>query len=136
MLGKKYTARQYSCAAFIMLGCFLFLITGSIKPHRHTNDSSALYGICLMTCYLAFDGFTSTFQDKLFRGFAMSSAHQSLYTTMFSIGISFLGTTFRIARCRSTHFRSAQPSLGPCYVGACDVCDACNAVGEVGMGGA
>eukprot|EP00884_Botryococcus_braunii_P010657 jgi/Botrbrau1/19593/Bobra.0035s0071.4 len=95
ILRKRYTAQQYIRAAAIMLGCFLFVTTGSIRPHRPSGNTSGLYGLSLMTGYLAFDGFTSTFQDKLFKGFAMSSFHQSLYTTMFSMGISLTGNSSR-----------------------------------------
>merc|ERR1711985_178511 len=37
-----------------------------------------------------FDGFTSTFQEKLFKGFEMSSHLQVLYITMFSTTFAFI----------------------------------------------
>lgn len=45
----------------------------------------------LMGGYLAFDGFTSTFQDKLFKGFQMTVYNQTLYTTAFSACFSLFG---------------------------------------------
>lgn len=33
---------------------------------------SSVYGLALMLGYLGFDGFTSTFQDKLFKGYQVS----------------------------------------------------------------
>jgi hypothetical protein len=44
----------------------MFLMTGSVKSKLASEDSS-LFGLALMLGYLGFDGFTSTFQDKLFK---------------------------------------------------------------------
>ena len=41
--------------------------------------------------YLAFDGFTSTFQDRLFKGYNMTIYNQILYTTLFSSAFSLFG---------------------------------------------
>ena len=41
-------------------------MTGSIKS-KHASADSSIFGILLMLGYLGFDGFTSTFQDKLFK---------------------------------------------------------------------
>lgn len=48
--------------------------------------------ICVSWCrYLAFDGFTSTFQDKLFKGYNMSTYNQMLYVNAFSSLVSLCG---------------------------------------------
>ena len=52
---------------------------------------SNLWGVILMTGYLACDGFTSTFQSRLFKGYKMTVYNQILYTTLFSAAYSFLG---------------------------------------------
>ena len=44
-----------------------------------------------MAGYLACDGFTSTFQSKLFKGYQMTIYNQILYTTLFSAGLSLFG---------------------------------------------
>lgn len=44
-----------------------------------------------MLGYLGFDGFTSTFQDKLFKGYEMEIHNQIFYTTMCSCVISLSG---------------------------------------------
>lgn len=72
IMRKRYGVKDYVNAAVITLGCTLFLMTGSIKPKRAANDSST-FGIMLMLGYLGFDGFTSTFQDKLFKVWASSA---------------------------------------------------------------
>jgi adenosine 3'-phospho 5'-phosphosulfate transporter B2 len=52
---------------------------------------SSVYGLLLMLGYLGFDGFTSTFQDKLFKGFQMTTYNQILYTTLWSSLLSCFG---------------------------------------------
>ena len=58
--------KDYLNAALITLGCSMFLMTGSVKS-KHASADSSLFGLALMLGYLGFDGFTSTFQDKLFK---------------------------------------------------------------------
>lgn len=58
--------KDYLNAALITLGCTLFLMTGSVKS-KHASSDSSVFGLLLMLGYLGFDGFTSTFQDKLFK---------------------------------------------------------------------
>ena len=55
---------------------------------------AGMLGLTLMLGYLGADGFTSTFQDKLFRGYQMSAFNQMLYINTFSSVISAVG-----ARC-------------------------------------
>ena len=50
-------------------------------------------GLALMLGYLGADGFTSTFQDKLFRGYQMSAFNQMLYVNAFSSLISAAGAS-------------------------------------------
>lgn len=44
-----------------------------------------------MLGYLGFDGFTSTFQDKLFKGYDMEIHNQIFYTTLCSCILSLTG---------------------------------------------
>eukprot|EP00887_Chlorella_sp_A99_P007813 scaffold20.g7813.t1 len=66
IMRKRYGAKDYLSAGLVTLGCTLFLMTGAVKSRRAAADSSTL-GVGLMLGYLGFDGFTSTFQDKLFK---------------------------------------------------------------------
>ncbi len=50
-----------------------------------------MLGLTLMLGYLGADGFTSTFQDRLFRGYQMSAFNQMLYINAFSSVISAVG---------------------------------------------
>ncbi len=90
IMRKKYGARDYGNAVLITAGCTLFLMTGEVRSKHAAADSSAL-GVMLMLGYLGFDGFTSTFQDKLFKGYQMTIYNQILYVTSFSAVFSALG---------------------------------------------
>lgn len=92
ILRKRYGLKDFSVAVVITAGCTLFIMTGSVKSKvsKSMMDSS-IYGVLLMAGYLGFDGFTSTFQDKLFKGYQMTTYNQILYTTMCSAGLSFFG---------------------------------------------
>jgi adenosine 3'-phospho 5'-phosphosulfate transporter B2 len=65
-------------------------MTGEIKS-KHAGADSSMFGIMLMLGYLGFDGFTSTFQDKLFKGYQMTIYNQIMYVQSFSAGFSILG---------------------------------------------
>jgi hypothetical protein len=64
------------------------------------NGKGGAQGLLLMLGYLGADGFTSTFQDKLFRGYQMSAFNQMLYVNAFSSLISAAGA--RPARAGAT----------------------------------
>ena len=96
ILLKSYSWKEYVMALAVTGGCSLFLLSGdaSSKVSKVVSSDSGLggsaYGGLLMLGYLGFDGFTSTFQEKLFKGFEMSSHHQVLYITMFSTTFAFI----------------------------------------------
>lgn len=90
IMRKRYGAKDYGIAAAVTFGCTLFLMTGEITSKRASKDSS-MFGILLMLGYLGFDGFTSTFQDKLFKGYQMTIYNQIMYVQSFSAGFSILG---------------------------------------------
>ncbi len=64
---------------------------GTAKPY------DTPLGLLLLVVYLFFDGFTSTSQEKLFKGYAMSSNHQMFIVGCFSALISvFRGSPARL----------------------------------------
>lgn len=81
--GKKYRVVEYFVAVFVALGCTIFLVTGKIAAKR-ANSEDSWVGLALMLGYLTFDGFTSTFQEKLFGGYSMSIYNQMLYVNLCS----------------------------------------------------
>lgn len=85
--GKKYTLNDFSIALFVTFGCTIFVTTGDISDHRG-GESDSFFGLALMGGYLFCDGFTSVFQEKLFRGYNMSTYNQMLYVNLCSAVIS------------------------------------------------
>mmetsp|Transcript_36184 Transcript_36184/g.49657 ORF Transcript_36184/g.49657 Transcript_36184/m.49657 type:complete len:344 (-) Transcript_36184:46-1077(-) len=84
---KKYQMKDYAAAVSITLGCTLFLLGGDTAPQKGRQTDS-LYGVMLMFGYLFFDGFTSTFQEKLFKEYKISSYNQMLYVNLSSAVLS------------------------------------------------
>ncbi|CAK9168910.1 unnamed protein product [Ilex paraguariensis] len=92
---KKYKGHDYLVAFFVTIGCSLFILypaTVDINPYgRGRGRESTVWGVSLMIGYLGFDGFTSTFQDKLFKGYDMEIQNQIFYTTLCSCMLSLSG---------------------------------------------
>jgi len=76
--GQKYKLMDWAVAAGVTGGVTSFLMTGTIKA-KHADQGSSVYGLLLLCCFLAFDGFTSTFQEKLFKEHKTSKYNQMLY---------------------------------------------------------
>ena len=92
IMRRSYKPKDYAQAVVITLGTTVFLMSGDVSSrHNSKNSSSSIWGIGLMLGYLGFDGFTSTFQDKLFKGYQMSVFNQMLYTNTFSAIFSLIG---------------------------------------------
>lgn len=77
---KKYGLRDYGIAIGVTIGCAVFVMFGDeFESKRANSKETSMYGLFLMGGYLLFDGFTSTFQDKLFSGYKMSTYNQIFY---------------------------------------------------------
>ena len=91
---KRYGVKDYAIALGVTLGCTVFLLYGdqstisSKASSKKTMAETSIYGLMLMLGYLGFDGFTSTFQDKLFKGYQMETYNQMLYITGCSVLLS------------------------------------------------
>ncbi|KAA8543947.1 hypothetical protein F0562_021876 [Nyssa sinensis] len=93
IMQKIYKAHDYFLAFLVMLGCAIFILypaAGDISPYNRGREST-VWGVSLMIGYLGFDGFTSTFQDKLFKGYDMEIQNQIFYTTLCSCILSLTG---------------------------------------------
>jgi adenosine 3'-phospho 5'-phosphosulfate transporter B2 len=86
---RRYTLNDYVIASCVTLGCTIFALYGDLT-HKHSAKSSntSAKGLMLMLGYLGFDGFTSTFQDKLFKGYQMETYNQMLYVNGVSACLS------------------------------------------------
>lgn len=78
MSGKKYSVVEYAVGVMVAIGCTIFLTSGSINA-KHAAASDSWWGLALMVGYLGFDGFTSTFQEKLFAGYNVTIYEQMMY---------------------------------------------------------
>ncbi|KAJ3676510.1 hypothetical protein LUZ60_003922 [Juncus effusus] len=97
IMQKKYNIKDYLVAVFVTVGCSLFILypdSGDISILEKARESTVL-GVLLMLGYLGFDGFTSTFQDKLFKGYDMEIQNQLFFTTTCSCLISLFSLMFQ-----------------------------------------
>lgn len=100
---KTYSWKEYAIAMLLTAGCTIYLTTGvsfvdffikfnfifqQISGRGASSDSP--FGLFLIACYLAFDGFTSTTQESLFKSFNMSTNNQMLYVNITSAFLSIL----------------------------------------------
>lgn len=90
---KRYGLYDYLIATGVMVGCTIFALYGpTTSSHggggKKSEKETGMYGIALMGGYLGFDGFTSTFQDKLFTGYQMETYNQMLWVNFCSAVIS------------------------------------------------
>mmetsp|Transcript_93932 Transcript_93932/g.210478 ORF Transcript_93932/g.210478 Transcript_93932/m.210478 type:complete len:354 (-) Transcript_93932:63-1124(-) len=86
--GKRYGKLDWLVAFLVTGGVTEFLMTGTISS-KHQSGTSA-HGIALLVLFLALDGFTSTFQEMLFREHKTSKYNQMLYVNTFSGLVSFI----------------------------------------------
>merc|ERR1719333_1708395 len=84
--GKRFSLSDWLTAFAVTGGVVEFLMTGPISSHDDTGNSS--YGLMLLAGFLALDGFTSTFQEKLFKEHMTSKYNQMLYINLGSCVIS------------------------------------------------
>ncbi|XP_040994097.1 UDP-galactose/UDP-glucose transporter 5B-like [Juglans microcarpa x Juglans regia] len=97
IMQKKYVGHDYLLAFLVTLGCSIFILypaASEISPYSRGRENTT-WGVSLMIGYLGFDGFTSTFQDKLFKGYDMDIHNQIFYTTLCSCILSFTGLTLQ-----------------------------------------
>merc|ERR1719478_948627 len=84
--GKRYSLLDWMIAAAVTGGVTEFLMTGPISSHSSAGTST--HGLMLLGAFLALDGFTSTFQEKLFKEHVTSKYNQMVYVNLGSAIIS------------------------------------------------
>ncbi|XWS71738.1 hypothetical protein CRYUN_Cryun03dG0164300 [Craigia yunnanensis] len=98
IMQKTYKGFDYLVAFLVTLGCSIFILFPAgtdISPYSKGRENT-VWGVSLMVGYLGFDGFTSTFQDKLFKGFDMEIHNQIFYTTLCSCVLSLIGLILEV----------------------------------------
>jgi adenosine 3'-phospho 5'-phosphosulfate transporter B2 len=101
---KKYAPRQYLEALLVTFGCFLFVAnrgwrsavqkTYGDQVDDHDMEWAANAGFAILGVYFIFDGFTSSFQQKMFRRDKSTVVSQILYTSFFTTIFAFLWLLF------------------------------------------
>jgi len=85
---KRYSLTDWTVAIVVTGGVTEFLLTGNISS-KHSHGTSWV-GLVLLALFLAFDGFTSTFQEKLFKEHKTSKYNQMLYVNSWSTLVSLI----------------------------------------------
>jgi len=107
--GKRYSVSDWMIAAAVTGGVTEFLMTGPIASHSSAGTSR--HGLMLLGGFLVLDGFTSTFQEKLFKEHVTSKYNQMLYINLGSAVISS-GTLIASGRLgNAIAFATAHPSF-------------------------
>merc|ERR1719163_211481 len=97
-------------AACVTGGVTKFLMTGSIKAPQ-SRASDGIYGLALLVGFLLFDGFTSTFQEKLFKEHQTSKYNQMLYINLGSAFTSVVSLLVTGGFSEAIAFCAAHPAF-------------------------
>merc|ERR1719401_458038 len=84
--GKRFGLKDWMIAFAVTGGVVEFLMTGPISSQ--SDQGNSMYGLALLGGFLALDGFTSTFQEKLFKEHVTSKYNQMLYINLGACTIS------------------------------------------------
>jgi len=107
---KNYGITDWLVAAAVTGGVTEFLMTGNISaPASDANDSA--YGLALLVGFLLFDGFTSTFQEKLFKEHQTSKYNQMLYINLGSAFTSLITLLVTGGFAQAFAFCAAHPAF-------------------------
>eukprot|EP00931_Biecheleriopsis_adriatica_P011893 TRINITY_DN11298_c0_g2_i1.p1 TRINITY_DN11298_c0_g2~~TRINITY_DN11298_c0_g2_i1.p1 ORF type:complete len:381 (-),score=68.74 TRINITY_DN11298_c0_g2_i1:39-1181(-) len=108
--GQTYKLKDWLIAAGVTGGVTGFLLTGDIKS-KHADQGSSVYGLLLLLAFLACDGFTSTFQEKLFKEHKTSKYNQMLYVNSGSAVVSSSTLVASGGLSKALGFVSRHPSV-------------------------
>jgi len=106
---KKYLTWQCLVAGAVTAGAIQFMMTGDIQSAHQIGNTG--YGVMLTIAFLVLDGFTSVFQETLFRQHTTSKYNQLLYVNLGATAVCLivmLPTGFLAA---SRQFCQAHPEL-------------------------
>merc|ERR1719356_1279749 len=106
---KKYGLTDWIIAALVTVGVTEFLMTGPIASSSDTDNSTK--GLLLLLGFLALDGFTSTFQEKLFNQHKTTKYNQMLYVNLGSCVISSVTLVASGSLAHAIAFTVANPEF-------------------------
>merc|ERR1719198_2677536 len=102
--------KDWMIALAVTGGVTEFLMTGQISA-AHSDQGDSVYGLALLLGFLAFDGFTSTFQEKLFKEHSTTKYNQMLYINLFSSITSIISLVISCGLTESIAFCMAHPAI-------------------------
>jgi len=108
--GKQYGMKEWLVAAAVTAGVTEFLMTGQISA-KNSEQGDSVYGLLLLLGFLGFDGFTSTFQEKLFKEHSTTKYNQMLYINSFSAVTSFVSLLVFGGLTEAINFCIAHPRV-------------------------
>jgi len=76
---KRYIWKDWLIAAAVTGGVTMFFLTGNVSAEHSNSDRASTYGLLLLLAFLILDGFTSTFQEKIFTEYKTTKFNQMLY---------------------------------------------------------
>ncbi|XP_073666782.1 adenosine 3'-phospho 5'-phosphosulfate transporter 1 isoform X2 [Tursiops truncatus] len=84
---RSYEHWEYLTAGLVSIGVSMFLLSSGPEPH--SSPATTLSGLILLAGYIAFDSFTSNWQDALF-AYKMSSVQMmfgvNFFSCLFTVG--------------------------------------------------
>jgi len=106
---KRYGIVDWGVAFGVTGGVTMFLLTGHISESKHKHAN--VWGLLLLLAFLGFDGFTSTFQEKLFKEHKTSRYNQMCYVNFGSAVISFVTLLISRALVKAFQFIHVHPVI-------------------------
>jgi len=107
---KRYKLSDWLIAAAVTGGVTEFLMTGPISSSSAETGTS-FHGLALLLCFLLLDGFTSNYQEMLFKEYKTSKFNQMLYVNGASFVISTITLFASGGLFRSFNFIYNYPAL-------------------------
>lgn len=108
---RTYTIFEYITALMISAGLFLFLLTNEDSV-RGKGKVTTISGIIILVGYLAFDAFTSNWQDQLFKTYRMSSLQMMAGVNLFSVLLTSVSLFEQGSFQEAAMFMQRHPKFG------------------------
>jgi len=104
--GKKFAPREYAEATMVTFGCFLFVVNrgweSAVERRYEMNAVDASLarrwamdvGVFILVLYFVCDGFTSSYQQTMYRRHNVTATAQVFFTSTFTTMFSFIWIVF------------------------------------------
>ena len=92
---KTYALNEYFTAALLSTGVGLFLLAADSKGENKSSVETSVAGVIILLMYMAFDSFTSNWQDEIFQTYKVSSIQMMFGVNLFSCVLTVGSLLFR-----------------------------------------